>query len=147
MEDLKQTKTKAKNKKNPSSTKKTQSRTLTEDGEEKQVVEIGLYAHVDLLNYWGKWKPQFIVVDKHEIGWVICEHWYSTNNHNEKFSQLGSPLIVESERLRISAEKSNRPLPWDWYKSAEDFIKFCKSTVSGLEQPRLLAESEKRAYQ
>jgi hypothetical protein len=145
MEDLKTTKKTRQNKlTNGSSTKKTPSKTSTEVGDVKQEVEI--FSHVDLLNYWGKWIPQYIVVDSFMSDWVVCQHWYSTNSHNEQFSQLGSPLIVKKDRIRLSSEKANRPLPWDWYKDIPDFVRFCKSRVGGIGQPRDLVASEKAAY-
>ncbi len=146
MEGSKKTKTPASNKRTGNSTKKTPSKISIEDGGEKLVAEIGLYTHVDLLNYWGKWIPQYVVVDKFLNDWVVCEHWYSANSHNEQFSQLGKPLIVKPDRLRVSSEKTNRPLPWDWYKSMDEFVRFCKSRVGGIGEYRQLTDCEKAAY-
>ncbi|MBW4674305.1 MAG: hypothetical protein KME52_09875 [Desmonostoc geniculatum HA4340-LM1] len=98
---------------------------------------------VEILNYWGKWKGQYIVVDRFLGDWVVCQHWYSTNSHNEQFSQLYTPLIIKPDRVRICTEKLNRPLPWEWYKSIEDFVRFCKSRVGGIGEYRQLTEIEK----
>lgn len=126
---------------------KTQKRTLEGDGEEKQVVEIGLYVTVQLLDYWGNWtERQYIAVDKFMGNWVICEHWYSTASDGTKISQLGVPLIVKSERIRIHPDKANRPLPWDWYKSPEDMVRFFKGRVDGISEYRSLEKTEISAY-
>jgi hypothetical protein len=113
---------------------------------EALVVEVTVYGNVDILNYWGHWTPQHIVISEFLGDWIVVHHWYSTNSKGDEFSQLDSPLIVPKGRVRVSTEKAKRALPWDWYKGTEDFVKFCQSRVDGIGKPRRLDEIEKSVY-